>query len=209
MYWVIKDHAFVIQGVPNFNKDQVLPLGVKLKEKGELTIKINALDYIKDDVEIYLKDMVDSTYHDLRAVDFVVTLEGGTYNNKYAIVFEKPKETNPDTEGETDTDTDENGGTDGGTDETPTTNPEDMDSLAEIDVIYSMDKNILRVLNPEEIMVERVELFNMLGQRLQIYNSMSQDKAIDLPLKDYPKATYIVKVRSNNQTVSKTILFKR
>ena len=207
MYWYIKDHEFVIQGVPNFNKDQVLPLGVKLKEKGELTIKINALDYIKDDVEIYLKDIVDSTYHDLRASDFVTTIEGGTYNNKYALVFQKPKDPNPDT-GE-DTDTDPNGGTDGGTDESPTDNPEDIDSISEIDVMYSMDKNMLRVLNPSEIMVEKVELYNMLGQRLQVYKSMSKDNSIDVPLKNYPKATYVVKVRSINGTISKTILFKR
>jgi len=211
MYWYFASHEFVIQGVPNFNKDQVLPLGIKLKEKGELWIKINALENINEDVEIYLKDIVDSTYHDLRAADFVTTLEGGTYNSKYAIVFEKPKESSPDTEEETEeeTDTDTNGGTEGGVDETPTENPTNLETVASIDAIYSMDERMLRVLNPSEIMIEKVELYNMLGQRLQSFTSMSKNNSIDVPLKDYPKATYVVKVKSVNGTVSKTILFKR
>ncbi|SDR67256.1 SprB repeat-containing protein [Gillisia sp. Hel1_33_143] len=216
MYWVINQNAFVIQGVPNFNKDQVLPLGVKLKEKGELTIKINELENIKNDIEIFIRDAADSTYHDLRASHFVATLEGGTYDSKYAIVFQKPEPIDPDTGEETDPeeedpddggDTDED--TDGGTDGTPIEKPEDLDALAEIDVVYSMDDKMLRVLNPSEIMVETVELYNMVGQRLMMYTSMSEEDSIDVPLKDYPKATYVVKVRSAIGTASKTILFER
>ena len=203
MYWVIKEHEFVIQGVPHFNKDQELALGVKLKEKGEITIKINSLENIQDDVKIYIRDAVDSTYHDLRKADFVTTIEGGTFNSKYSIVFQKPTDSTPDTDGEAGTDpnegTDEE--TDGEIDETP--------KPIVIDVIYSMDERMLRVLNPSEIMIEKIELYNMLGQQLQVFSPMSTTNSVNVHLKEFPKATYIVKVKSIRGTVSKTILFQK
>ena len=207
MYWVIKDNSFVIQGVPNFDKDQVLPLGVKLQDKGEFRIKINALENIKDDVEIYLKNVEDSTYHDLRAADFVATLEGGTYKEKYALVFQKPKSTTPNTSEETDPDTTE--GTDENSGETPDENPSGIIPPGKIDVIYSLEENRLRVLNPDLMFVETVQLFNVLGQQVESYKTMSNSKEIGLPVRDYPKAVYLVKVKASEGTVSKTILIKR
>ena len=46
MYWLIDETEFVIQAVPDFNLDQVLPLGIKISETGEYTIKIDELENI-------------------------------------------------------------------------------------------------------------------------------------------------------------------
>ena len=217
MFWMIKDFQFVIQGVPNFNKDQVLPLGIKIKEKGEITIKIDALEHIPDDVTIYLNDLENSTFHDLRASDYNLQVNAGKHLSRFVLVFQKESEVDPETEPEeTNPDPDENTDTETETDteeteqgQSPIENPIESLPIPNFEVIYSQDENSLRILNPSEIMIQKIELYNMLGQRLQLYKSKSNNKIIGFPLRDYPKATYVVKVRSLSGTASKTILLKR
>ena len=78
----------MIQGVPNFGIDQVLPLGIKINEAGVFSIKINKLENLAEDVNIYLKNLQDSTYFDLRKGDYSMSLDPGNYNEHFQIVFQ-------------------------------------------------------------------------------------------------------------------------
>ena len=57
MFWLIGEGKFVIQGVDNFNKDQELPLGVKIAKAGLVRIKIDALENIDNEVNISVRDL--------------------------------------------------------------------------------------------------------------------------------------------------------
>src|SRR5690606_25856325 len=56
MYWYFNNYQFVIQGVPDFDIERVLDLGVKVEEKGTLNISIDDLENIPDEMNIYLAD---------------------------------------------------------------------------------------------------------------------------------------------------------
>ncbi|GHA27418.1 hypothetical protein GCM10007103_06000 [Salinimicrobium marinum] len=87
MFWLIREHQFVIQGVSNFDRDQVLPLSIKTEVEGEFTIEIAELLNVPEETEIYLRDNQDTTYHNLRDEEFKLAIEPGTFNDRFEIVF--------------------------------------------------------------------------------------------------------------------------
>ena len=66
MFWYFENSKFVIQGIKEFTEDKELALGVKISEKGELTIKLDDLQNFPDDLPILLKDELLQTIHDLQ-----------------------------------------------------------------------------------------------------------------------------------------------
>ncbi|MGA9327094.1 MAG: hypothetical protein WBV47_13675, partial [Salegentibacter sp.] len=86
MFWLIGDGEFIIQGVPNFNIDQVLPIGLMTSEKGMIEVKIAKLENIPAEINIYLRDNSDSSYYNLRKASYQAELEAG-YHKRYDLVF--------------------------------------------------------------------------------------------------------------------------
>ena len=207
MFWLINGNEFVIQGVPNFGIDQILPLGIKLKEEGDFTIKINKLENISDDVNIYLKNLQDSTYFDLRKSDYSMNLDPGNYNERFQIVFQKEKisteEPDPDEETEEETAEEEQEQGSYGS------------SVAEefldgnIEVSYVGNHRELTVLNPSKFEIEQIVIYDMLGQIIQEFQNISNEKEVHLPVRNFPAAVYAIKLYSGNKVISKSIILIR
>ncbi|MFN4761486.1 LamG-like jellyroll fold domain-containing protein, partial [Gillisia sp. Q332] len=194
MFWMIENNRYVIQGVSNFDLTQVLKLGVRIKEAGELSIKINKLENISEEVNIYLKDKTNSTYHDLRESNFKLKLEKGEINNRFEIVFQKEKDPEPDPEPEPKP--------------IEEINPEILPP-GTIDVIFAENEHKLMILNPFEMNINQVEIYNMLGQKIESFTSNSNQKEMIVPVREHPAAIYVVKVYAVEGMVSKNILLMR
>jgi len=185
MYWIIDQKEFMIQGVPHFNKNQILPLGIRIENEGEIEISINELKFINDETNIYLKDNIDSTYHNLKETSFKTSLEKGEYFDRFEIVFhnniiivEIP----------------------------PVIDLPIKDSDLKIYHFYTL--NDLLIINPLEIKIDKIILYNMLGQVLEEHNLRSTDKQINLPLRDFNSAVYIIKVFSEQGIINKKIIMR-
>jgi hypothetical protein len=190
-------------------------LGIKLKEEGDFSIKINKLENIGEDVNIYLKNLQDSTYFDLRKADFTMKLEPGNYDEHFQIVFQKEKisteEPDPveETEEETDEDTEEETeeeeneqGSDGG--------PGKEEFVeGNIEVFYVGNHRELAILNPAKFEIQRVVIYDMLGAKIQEYQYVSNDKEVRLPVREFAAAVYVVKLYSGNKEISKSIILIR
>ena len=203
MFWIIGDREFVIQGVPDFGLTQIFPLGIRVNEEGEVMIKINELKNIGEDVDIFLKDKLNKTYYDLRESEVKITLAKGELRDRFEIVFQKdqdPEESPDPDEGKTDPDT------------TPEPGPQEPQNPqgplppGTIDVLYAEDENKLRILNPNEMNIQRVEIYNLLGQRIEEYKVDSTGKQQDFDVRKHPSALYVVKVFAKEGMASKNIL---
>jgi len=203
MFWLINGNEFVIQGVPNFEIDQVLPLGIKLEEEGVFSIKINKLENISEDVNIHLKNLEDSTYFDLRKGNFTMKLEPGTYNERFQIVFQKEKipTEEPDPDEETEEEEQEQGSDEG--------SGEDEFVDGNIEVFYMGNHRELAVLNPHRYEIERIVIYDMLGQIIQEYQNVSNEEEVWLPVRLFPAAVYAIKLFSGNKEISKSIILIR
>src|SRR5690606_5297244 len=98
MYWIQGSNNLVIQGLPDFNKDRVIPLGVKIKEEKPFTIRIDTVENADKNLKIYLHDNKNDTIHDLRKEAYVSTSEPGTINDRFTIIFYKEVPAPPVTE---------------------------------------------------------------------------------------------------------------
>ncbi|NDP28561.1 MAG: HYR domain-containing protein, partial [Flavobacterium sp.] len=202
MFWLIDNIEFVIQGVPNFGTDQVLPLGIKINEAGVFSIKINKLENVAEDVNIYLKNLQDSTYFDLRKGDFSMNLDPGNYYERFQIVFQNEKVSTEEPDPVVETEEEQEQGTDG-------TAGEEEILDGEIKVFYVGNNREIGILNPSKFEIERVVIYDMLGQIIQEYQNISNEKEVRLPVREFPAAVYAIKLYSGNKEISKSIILIR
>jgi hypothetical protein len=180
MYLDINNHPFMIEAVPDFNSNQIIPLGIVVDKEGSITIKIDALENIPSSTEIYLQDTLEQVYHNLRESEFKISLAVGEYNKRFFLRFtgktlshnEEPKI--------------ENG----------------------ITIFYADNNDALVIKNNiMNLLVNEVSLFNILGQTIANWEIESKNQTkIVLPVKNLSAGVYIVKMKTTNGQLSKKII---
>jgi hypothetical protein len=176
MYWEFSANKFVIQAVPDFNTNRILPLTLKITNPGAATIKIDTLENIPDATEIYIFDNLTGSYHDLRNGNFVITLPVGEYANRFSVRFAN------ETLG-----TDEN-----------VFNP--------LLIHFTNNNNCLNIRNNDaETIVKKVYLYNLLGQLIAHWEVENKTN-IQIPVRNVSQGTYMVKVKTSNRDVSTKII---
>ncbi|MDO6760348.1 T9SS type A sorting domain-containing protein [Tamlana sp. 2_MG-2023] len=87
-YWVLNGEKLAIQALPTINSEDELPLTVKATDAGNYKFAIEKSQYVPDDLEIYLKDDISGSYHDIKSNPAEITLARGLYENRFSIVFQ-------------------------------------------------------------------------------------------------------------------------
>lgn len=179
MYWEFNNAKFIIQAVNNFNENQILPLGVKANKDGLATIKIDGLENITTDTQIYVHDKELDIYHDLKQSNYEVYLNTGEYSNRFEITFKSNNSLGID----------------------------DFENV-NLEVYFSNEKESFIVHNPDLKYIESVSVYNVLGQSIYEFNSKSSENYIEHKTKSITAGVYIVKMKTDNGVLSKKILIK-
>jgi hypothetical protein len=180
-YWELSNSKFIIQAIPDFNVDRIIPFGFTIANEGLTTIKIDALENIPETTAVYLYDNLTASYHNITHTDFTIALAVGEYKNRFSLQF-----TNKTLS------IDENGTNDG------------------MLVLYSNNYNVLIIQNKVlDNVVKEVHLFNLLGQELTKWNVEDMEQTrIQLPIKNLPSGVYIVKLKTTKGAYSKKIIIQ-
>jgi len=178
-FWVFNESKFVIQAVNNFNTDQVLPLGVKIAKKGILKFSLDGLENIDVSQLIYLHDKKKGIYRNLRTSNYVVNISRGEYLDRFEIVFNSRRN-----------------------------KMISKHRLNIMDIYYSNTDNSIVIINPMLENIESVEMFNMSGQSVYRFNSLSNDSAYTLKTASLSAGAYIVNMKTSNGVVSAKVLVK-
>ncbi len=183
MYWQFNDNLkLIIQAVNNFGEDQILPLGVKINKEGFATIKIDALENIDSNTNIYLHDKELGIYHDLKQSNYEVYFSTtGEYSDRFVITFSDASKNSL------------------GTDDIENTN---------LEVYFSNEKESFIIHNPDLKFVETVSVYNLLGQSIYEFSTKSHENHITHKTKSIAAGVYIVKMKTDNAILSKKILIK-
>ena len=181
MFWEISNSEFVIQGVPNFEDDQIIPFGLSIANAGVVNIKIDALENITANTKIYVFDNTTKSYHNLKNNPFAINLDIGEYNNRFSLRFTNKKHT-----------------------------VEHHDYNDGISVLYSRNYKILIIQNNiENTIVNKVYLFNLSGLAMANCDIENQDQnIIQIPIKNINPGIYIVKIQTSKGNFSKKIIIK-
>lgn len=183
MYWIQENNWLVIQGVSNFDKDQVLPLGIVLEKEGEFTIKIDSLENIEDGKYIYIKDILMDTIHNLTKAPFVATSEPGYINDRFEIIFHKEEHAITPEE----------------TVDPAGPNPGKTPPGTELDVRHAYSGRELQILNPKQVDITNLYVYDLNGKLVETYYNIKNDKVVLLLVRNYSSGVYIVKLHAENQ----------
>ncbi len=177
MFWVVGNDKYVIQAVNNFDLNQTLPLGVRTEIDGTATIKIDTLENIPSDKNIYIHDKDLGIYHDLKVNNYNVFLNTGEYLDRFEIVF-NDNSTLSDTDNE----------------------------FESLDAHFSNATESIIIINPTLKSIKSVELFNMLGQSIYVIKDIPSENYSEFKTKNISSGTYIIKLETETGIHTKKVL---
>ncbi|HCU06597.1 MAG TPA: ABC transporter permease [Holosporales bacterium] len=162
---------YVIQGVNAFNENDEFDLGFIIKEEGEHTIMLDGVENFTG--KVYIKDMLANITYDLTKGSFNPNLPPGTYLDRFRLVFK---------------------------DKTATIVAEDLNPDFGISVekttVYYHENGSLIVRTKNDLQVNNISIYNMLGQQIkQVNGNMINKNVIAIPF-HHPKGVYLVVVES-------------
>lgn len=96
IYSLVGTHALTIQGraLP-FEETDIIPLGYTATTSGNLTIGLHNFDGLFEAQNIYLKDNLLQSIHDLKQSDYSFASASGEFNDRFELVFTNSVLNNP------------------------------------------------------------------------------------------------------------------
>lgn len=179
MFWVINNEKYIIQATSEANTTTIFPLGIKTSNEGINTIRIDSLENIPNDLSIYLHDIEQDIYHDLRTNDYEILLNIGEYLNRFEIAFSIPESLSNS--------------------ETP---------IEDLKMYYTSTREKIVVLNPNLIELEQIQLYNISGQVVYENSNLWQESYNEYQLHYLSTGVYIIKLKTQKGTYSKKIVIK-
>lgn len=85
VYFPIEDQKFVIQGLP-FAVHKTIPLGIRAVQNATFRFYIPETVHF-DDMAIFIHDLLDDSYHNIQNGFYDLTLDAGTYDNRFELAF--------------------------------------------------------------------------------------------------------------------------
>ncbi len=180
MFLMVSQNRLVIEGVGFFNTNASYPIGVRTDVEGKVSFLIDALENFDPGQAVFIYDNVTDTYHDIRTNAFEVILPIGENDSRFSLRF-----------------SDKTLGV------AKVTNTD-----CEIKVKHIQKDNMLEINNKAlDIMVEKVTLFNILGQSIATWKTENMDQQnIQIPIKGISSGVYIAKVKTSNGEINKKIV---
>jgi hypothetical protein len=188
MYFLNGENQLVIQGEGFFDANASYPIGVKTDIEGKVSFTIDALENFDSQQKIYIYDDETKKYNNIQNTAFEVNLPVGITETRFSLRF-KDKSLNTDK-------------TLSITDNSAKNN--------DIKITHVQNENILLINNNLlDVPVQKVTLFNILGQSVADWNVENQNQqSIQLPIKKMSAGMYVAKIKTTGGELIKKIIVK-
>uniref|UniRef100_UPI002619576D T9SS type A sorting domain-containing protein n=1 Tax=uncultured Polaribacter sp. TaxID=174711 RepID=UPI002619576D len=180
-YWKFTgdDAKYIITGVDAIREDLEVPLEVVMGYSGGVVIAIDEMKNI--DQDIYLTDKVAGVSYPLLDGVATLNLEQGTYTDRFFLTF------------------------------TPVQVLSTADGIADLFTsIYVDNLNDFVVVNKtQEIEIQEVNLYNLLGKEVAAWNIEEQQDKYQLKIeRKLPTGFYIIKLKSDKGILNKKVIIE-
>ncbi|MFT3793930.1 LamG-like jellyroll fold domain-containing protein [Flavobacterium sp.] len=182
LYLMNLNYKLIIEGEGYFNANNIYRLGVKTLGVGNVEFILDDVQNFDEDQPIYIYDNVTNQYHNLRWAPFQIYLPQGTYTERFSLRFTgAPLGT--------------------GTFTAPT---------HDIALTFATNDNMLTIENGKpEVNVQSVQIFDMLGQSLALWDVHAKDQSkMQILVPPISTGTYVVKALTTHGDISKKIIIK-
>ncbi|WP_299112588.1 LamG-like jellyroll fold domain-containing protein [uncultured Winogradskyella sp.] len=178
---ILEDKLMTIQAYSVITEDKVVPLSLKASGAYNYTIKLTETENIPEDQDMFIKDNLTGEYYNLRSEQpFEFSSEAGEFTNRFEVVFQEQSQS-------------------------LSINDPTIENLK---FYYAMGRNKIVILNPNNIEVRTVELYNIVGQ--SVYKTQGYEGAYnEYEVGDLSTGTYIIKLNTlENGQLTKKIIIK-
>jgi len=167
-------NKYGIQGRPPFSIDDVIPLGYDSSILGELTISLYQTEGVLSNINVYLKDNLLNSIHDLTSSNYTFTTENGSFSNRFEIVFQSEALSIDDHQISSD----------------------------ELSIIELQNGSVKFSVGNNTITIDTIEIIDLLGRTLYQLKGNSSSEIFEL--NNLSQTAYIAKISlSNGQTIIK------
>lgn len=205
VYWPIESKKYVIQGT-NFDIDKEIPLGFTVADRSTIEIKIKEKDNFDSSILVFVLDRESGLTHNITNDSYLLKLEPGTYEDRFAITFvQGPKAEDSDDDTTEDEDTTEDDSTDD--DE----NAEDLLEELSTEFIAFQDNlnKQLVIENNGGLNIRSISMYDVSGRVMFSDVKNSTDRSITYGTNQYSTGVYVVSIILNdNQNITKKVLIK-
>ncbi len=231
MKWMIDGQQFVIQAIKDIPQYLELPLLVTTTSSGFSSISISNIENENLNTDIFLKDVVQNSYTNLKEDVFNIDLEPGVHSDRFYIVFKvdqesnstdnetadsdnetadsdkKPDDSNQDTTDETDDTTgDSTTDNESETDQDIITTIEINNEITELSLSFDNNNKMILISKNRNTSITSVSLYNLLGQVIKQWQPNSNTSAIQLPVSEISTGTYLVNLQTETGIVTEKII---
>ncbi|WP_405609594.1 T9SS type A sorting domain-containing protein [Polaribacter sp. Asnod1-A03] len=180
MYWdfeEINDKKLVIAGIEDIKEDLQIPITILVDSDEPIFVRIDEQENISNN--IYLLDILEGNTQQLKTDDIVkLELSKGVYQNRFFIVFKESKSLS--------------------------INDENIDS--NLNVFMDDKSNEISIINSDNLLIEDVGVFNILGQNIKTWNLNISDSEILLDANQLSTSVYIIKVKTSKGIITSKVL---
>ncbi|PHR73260.1 MAG: hypothetical protein COA67_03605 [Lutibacter sp.] len=176
------DKYYVIQSMGEFSIEKEIPLVVFVDEANNnatQTFMIDRLVNVPDEVEIYIRDNVNGETYDIRNQDHEFSLETGEHKTKYSLVFVEQ-----------------------------TLSVDEEELYDGFTVFMNNTTSTIDITKTIDAEVKKVTLFNYLGQTIQVWAKDLSNNELILPVNKTSTGVYILKIETENKTLSKKLIIE-
>ncbi len=185
-FFTLGDKYLVIQAFDNFDILREIPLSIIIDEDNNLgleTFMVDGLENVPEDLEIYIRDNTTGETYDIKNQNYEVNLTSGEHKTRFSLVF-LPLMSDVLTVEEPDLS--ENG----------------------VNVFVNNESTSLNIKKTSEVTINKVMLYNYLGQKIQTWTDNLSNDNLNLPINKISTGAYILKIETNKNNLSKKIIIK-
>lgn len=174
----LNNNKMVIVGVESINDKLRIPLTIFVDSYDSIFIKIDEQENI--DKQVYLFDALDNTSKQIETNELIeLELSKGVYKDRFFITFSP-----------------------------------DQDVLKSNNELLKLDLNSyvnnrskkLSIRNNTNLLIEKVEIFNLFGQKLKKWNLNTTSKEIELNIDNLSTSIYITKIKTDKGILTNKVL---
>ena len=177
--FLIDNESYVIQGV-NFDIDKKIPLIVKAAANSTFKFTIGEIKNFDDNQDIYLHDIVNNIFHNLKASDYTVNIStAGTFKDRFEITFKSSSAALAN-------------------------NSFVKDSF---NIVQNNTSKTLTIYNPESADIKSVVMYDISGKLISQYNNLGTKASYQFPTSGLSTGVYLVKLTDTaNRTFTQKII---
>ena len=180
IYWKFpnNDGKYVIAGVGEITRDLEIPLEIIVNKPQVINLEIDETNIVRQ--EIYLTDKLTNTQYLLTKEQALFNLEPGEYKDRFYLTFTKNR----------------------------VLSTEDNILNENISIFYDSKNKEVNINKLEKMQLQKVEMYSILGQKVNSWKILEEQKTNIKLYTNKPTGVYIVKVFSEEGETSKKILIK-